>query len=86
LTDSKSFTVTVLPRPTVASLAISNELATVTWSAISGQVYRAQFKGSLDASNWTDLTPDVTATDSSARQTNGVTGMAQRFYRVRVLP
>ena len=86
LSDSKSFTVAVLPRPTVASLAISNQLATLTWSAISGQVYRAQFKDSFDASNWTDVTPDVAATDALALQTNVVGGIVQRFYRVRVLP
>jgi len=85
LSDVKSFQVTVLPRPTVVSLAISNELAALTWSAISGAVYRAQFKDSLDASNWTDLMPDITATDSTAMQTNATMG-TQRFYRVRVLP
>jgi hypothetical protein len=85
LTDSKSFTVTVRPRPTIAGLALSNDLATLTWSAISGQVYRAQFKDNLDASNWNDVTPDVLATNGLALQTNAVPGIIQRFYRVRVL-
>jgi uncharacterized repeat protein (TIGR01451 family) len=86
LSDTKSFTVIVLPRPTIASINLSNNVVMLTWSAISGQVYRAQFKDSLDAGNWTDLAPDVTATDVFASQTNSVGGNAYRFYRVRVLP
>jgi hypothetical protein len=86
LSDATSFIVIVQPHPTIASITLSNELATLTWSSISGQVYRAQFKDMLDSSNWADLMPDITATDVTASQTNAVSGTASRLYRVRVLP
>lgn len=85
LSDSKSFTVTVVPRPTLLAAAASNNLE-LSWNAISGQIYRVQFKSNLSDANWTDLTPDVIASGSSAEKIDTLGPSTARFYRVEVLP
>lgn len=50
-----------------------------SWSANSGKIYLVQWKPSLDASAWIDLT-NITATGTSA--TFSETATQQRFYRV----
>jgi hypothetical protein len=86
LNDSKSFTVFVLPPPTFSSAVVSNDLLTLSWSAISGQTYRVQYNTNLLDTNWTDLPPDVTATDTTATWSDSILSDTQRFYRVRVVP
>ncbi|MSU59917.1 MAG: hypothetical protein EXS35_17410 [Pedosphaera sp.] len=84
LNDAKSFTVTVLPRPSIQSAEIAGDNFTLTWSAIPGATYRVQFKDALDAAGWTDLVPDVTAGGATANKSDPL-GPAQRFYRVLVV-
>jgi uncharacterized repeat protein (TIGR01451 family) len=86
LTDTKSFNVLVVPPPALSSALSSNGEMTLTWSSISGQTYRVQYITDLFSTNWTDLIPDVTATDVTATTTDQATTDAQRFYRVMVLP
>jgi hypothetical protein len=86
LSDSKSFTVTVVPRPILQAVALTNNLLGLSWNAISGQVYRVQFKQNLSSLNWTNLPPDVTATGSNAGKTDAIGSSAARLYRVQVLP
>jgi len=69
----------------ITSIALSNNLVTVTWTAISGKSYRLQFKDSLTNASWTDLSPDVSATGSTALGTNAVDAVTQRIYRVKYL-
>jgi hypothetical protein len=77
--------VATLTPPTIQSATFANGLATLTWSSITNHHYRVQFKSSLDATNWTDVPGDVTATGPSASKTDAVGG-TNRFYRVVVLP
>jgi uncharacterized repeat protein (TIGR01451 family) len=86
LNDAKSFTVFVAPPPTFSSATASNDTLTLTWSALPGQTYRVQFNTNLAETNWTDLQPDVTATDTTASQSDSTLQDVQRFYRVMVLP
>jgi hypothetical protein len=86
LSDSKSFAVTVVSRPVLQSIVLSNDVVTITWSAIAGQIYRVQFNEHLSATAWTDLPPDVMATGSVASKSDTVDSAIQRFYRVRPLP
>jgi autotransporter-associated beta strand protein len=83
LDDSKSFTVTVVSAPT-ADIAVSGNVVTISWTSIAGQSYRVQYKDNIDDASWTDLSPDVTASGSTASTTDTTT--SQRFYRVAVLP
>jgi hypothetical protein len=45
-----------------------------------------QFKNQWDDPNWTDVAPDVPATDPTATLTNNLNGATQGFYRVLLLP
>lgn len=57
----------------------------LTWSAVGGRAYRAQYKDNLEDSNWTDLSPDVWATEATASYTDITATTAHRYYRV-ILP
>jgi hypothetical protein len=86
LGDTKSFTVTVVPRPLIASVVVANDLVTVTWTSIAGQSYRLQNTDVLTVPVWEDVDGDVIASGSTASQTNFMSGTMQRFYRVRLAP
>jgi uncharacterized repeat protein (TIGR01451 family) len=86
LNDTKTFTVFVAPPPTFSSANVSNDILTLTWSAISGQTYRVQYSTNLWDTNWTDLPPDVTATDTTATLSDSPLSDAQRFYRLMIVP
>ncbi len=74
----------VLIPPVITSVRATNGFCTLTWLAISNQTYRVQFKNSLDETNWTNLSGDVTATGPSASKTDAL-GFSARFYRVLAL-
>jgi hypothetical protein len=86
LSDSKTFTVTVDPRPKLEAVSPSNNLLSLSWNSISSQVYRVQFKQNLTNPNWSNLPPDVTATGSIAVKTDTLGPSSARLYRVQVLP
>jgi len=86
LSDAKSFNVIVAPPPMITNAVLSNDVLVITWSSISGQTYRVQYNTVLGTTNWTDLPPDVTATDTTASQVDSNLSDAQRFYRVMVVP
>jgi subtilisin-like proprotein convertase family protein len=56
----------------------------ITWSAISNVTYRVQYKADLNAADWSNLAPDVTATNTTASATDHPVLGAHRFYRVTV--
>lgn len=84
LSDTESFTVTILPRPLIQQIDLVDTNIVLTWSAINGNNYRVQAKTNLSDAAWFDLTPDVTATGATATHTEPL-GDAAKFYRVRVL-
>jgi hypothetical protein len=58
----------------------------ITWSAVSNQTYHLQYKTNLSSAAWSDLSPNVTATGSTASFTDHPVGARQRFYHVALLP
>lgn len=86
LSDTKTFTIFVAPPPAFSSAIVSNDQLTLSWSSLSGQTYRVQYSTNILGINWTDLLPDVTATNSNASESVSTSPDAQRFYRVMVLP
>ena len=86
LSDAKSFTVVIVPAPALQPLTFSNGAAQLTWNAVAGQHYRVQYKGSLAATNWSDLAPDLTASGSSFSAAAAPGSGSQGYYRVLVLP
>jgi len=86
LSDTQSFLATVVSLPTIISIAISNDIAALTWTAVPNQGYRLQFKDQLAATNWITSSPEIVAQGSTASSTNAVGGQGSRFYRVLVTP
>ena len=68
------------------SISFSQNIATLTWSSVTGYSYRLQYCQDLAAGTWSNLGPDVMATNSLAGATNDVGTSTQRFYRVILLP
>ena len=86
---SQTFTILVVPRPVLSPPVFTNLTnVLLSWSSISGGVYRLQYLPALaptNASNWLTLAGDVTATGnfSSKVHTNGQgAGTNRMFYRV----
>ena len=65
-------------------LSAENSVA-ITWSSVAGLNYRLQFKTNLQDAAWSDIMPDVTATNSTTDYT-GPRGPGNKFYRVMVAP
>src|SRR5262249_5579396 len=90
LSATNSFTVfvtasQVVAPPTIESFVVTNGLATISWSSVTGRTYRLLYTGDLD-SNWTTIPPDILATNSSTTATDSIESVATRFYRVQLLP
>jgi hypothetical protein len=88
LSDATSFTVTVtsvMPiQIEVTSVTASS--VTLSWNAVSGTVYRVQYKSDLSEPLWTDLPGDVTADAPTAAKVDGsLNGAKLRFYRIVLL-
>jgi hypothetical protein len=85
-------TITVSPgtfivRPTILSLAGAGTAnVVIRWSAVSNVTYRVQHLSNLSGSNWLDLAPDVTATNTTASAVDNPNGATPRFYRVKIVP
>jgi hypothetical protein len=56
----------------------------LTWPAYPGKTYRVQYKNNLSDASWTDLPPDVPATDYTASKSDS-SPARQRFYRLLVV-
>ena len=69
----------------IISVTTSNGVATVTWTSVPGNYYRLQYNDNLAGTNWSDVTPDVLATNLTASMTNVLGGANQRFYRVMLV-
>ncbi|MDB6064531.1 MAG: hypothetical protein JWR26_739 [Pedosphaera sp.] len=79
----RKFTAMVIP-PNIETVGVTNGVLTLTWPSIN-RTYRIQFKSSLNQTNWSDLSGDVTATGATASKTDAIPA-GTRFYRVVLLP
>ena len=70
----------------ITSVNAAGNNANLSWLAQRGVTYRVQFKTDLTSGVWSNLPPDVTATNSIAIWTDSTSVNAgQRFYRVHLL-
>jgi len=69
----------------ISSVVVSNEMVTMTWSAIAGKTYRLQYKDSWADADWAALLPDVVAAGPTASVSTAVGPASRRFYRVQGL-
>jgi hypothetical protein len=78
--------VSPIPAPVIQSIARTNNLVNLSWSALPGYLYDLQYATNLTQTNWTSLhglqfpvTLPMTDTDTNPPD-------ARRFYRVRFYP
>jgi uncharacterized repeat protein (TIGR01451 family) len=86
LTDTKSFQVTVVSRPLITNLTVTNGVVQVTWAAVSGETYRLQCATNLIDDSWSAISADLLATGPVLTDTNAMGSFSQQFYRVLVVP
>jgi hypothetical protein len=70
-----------------AALTATNNNLKFAWNALTGLVYQVQFKTNLLQTNWTVL-KSITATNTPTTfvDTNPITAMPQKFYRLQLFP
>ena len=71
-----------LGRLDISSVTLANGIATVTWTATPGVVYRLQYRSSVANPTWVDVPGDVTANSATASKNTAVGSAGQGFYRV----
>jgi uncharacterized repeat protein (TIGR03803 family) len=79
------FRLTVDIPPLFRSIAKSNASIYLTWSAISGRTYQLQYSA-LVPNAWSNLGPQMTATNGTVAASDFVSKPSARFYRVVMLP
>jgi D-alanyl-D-alanine carboxypeptidase len=86
LSDEEAFIITVVPPPSLSpALVVENNRVRLTWSAIPGQRYGAQWKSRVDDSDWTDY-PETIVAESDTATFEDALSSTQRFYRMIALP
>jgi hypothetical protein len=86
LVDTISFNIVVGSKFEITSVVRDSSSVTLTWSSVSGQVYRVQFKDELGDTAWTNLPGDVTAAGATAvKQDTTVGPVSRRFYRIQAV-
>ncbi len=78
--------VTPLPKPQFLSVTRTNSTIGLTWSTVSGLVYRVQSSASMNPTNWSNVGGTLTAAGSTLSASNVFGSATQRFYRVLLVP
>lgn len=90
LSDSLNVTIQVnesAPPPAMtARIAVSNNLVTLNWNALSGRTYHVEYKNDLSEGTWTPLPTNIIATGTSAALTDAVGTNTQRIYHIVLEP
>jgi uncharacterized repeat protein (TIGR03803 family) len=74
------------PRPRISAVHHLDGGDVVSWTAFPGGVYEIEHNHRCAAGSWTALPGAVTSSGTVAAATNSVSGGAQGYYRVRLLP
>jgi uncharacterized repeat protein (TIGR03803 family) len=77
------FRLAIVPTaPAFQAVTLTNSMLLLTWSTVLGGTYLLQFNSDLSSNNWTNLGSPLTATGTTLSQTDPVTNVPQRFYRL----
>ena len=86
LSAAQAFTITVRPRPGIATVALSGTNLTLSWGAIPNTTFQVQYKTNLTDAVWRPLGTNILATGACAMAVDASFGAApQRFYRLQVV-
>jgi Subtilase family len=75
----------ILPAPRIESFSRSNCVNTVTWSAVPYARYRLQYATNLGETDWSNVLPDVLATNFTASMNSQSNSRSRTFFRVKVV-
>lgn len=67
--------------PFIQTVTQADGILTLTWSAVSGQMYQVQYNTSLSPGNWSNLGNSVMASNTTATAIASITN-SQCFYRI----
>ncbi len=71
---------------TLQPINVSGGNIQLTWGAISGRVYQLQSSTNLTLNNWSNIGPQITATNLTITVAEPVRADPQRYYRAILLP
>jgi hypothetical protein len=66
----------------VGPVIASDGSITLTWNAVPGSIYRVQFKASLDAAQWENVSGEIAAVEGIASAGQLSVGGNQGYYRI----
>jgi len=81
-----AFQVVVAAPPLFQSIEREGDQVRLTWTALPDYTYQLQGLVSPGSTNWFDLASPVTASGSTASQTNSILDAPLKLYRVKLLP
>jgi hypothetical protein len=80
---SASVNITATALPKITAISRDTNGAQLAWEGRPGQAYRVAYKNSLTDAGWTDISGDISATESTVSWSDSTAGEAsQRFYLV----
>jgi alpha-D-ribose 1-methylphosphonate 5-triphosphate synthase subunit PhnG len=65
-----------------ATVSLTDNVATVSFSTIVGRIYRVESKTNLNDASWSPVGEDTLATSTTLTVQDGLAGQPQRFYRL----
>ena len=75
--------VVIVPFSVNLQMSSGNNLVMLSWDAVIGRTYQAQYKVGMNSASWSNLGAPIIATTPTICQTDNSAGSAQRrFYRV----
>lgn len=74
----------IVPQPVVHELH-SGTTMVLTWNSTVGAIYQVQYTTNLEHTNWVSLGGPITASTTTATNTDASLTDRQRFYRVQIL-
>jgi hypothetical protein len=84
-TATTTFSVQVLPRPSINAVAPNDYGCWISFSTVPGRKYRVEYTEALDGAPWVALGSDVTAESANLLMSDGTRSATARFYRIRAL-
>ncbi|HEX5221186.1 MAG TPA: lamin tail domain-containing protein [Verrucomicrobiae bacterium] len=85
LSATQSFTVIVVPPPTLANFTLNGDHLTFSWMSVPGQFYQVEYKDDLNDAEWIPLGAAMMGTGGPLNINSSITNSPRRFFRLRVL-
>ncbi len=76
----------LVPQPVLTALRHSNQLLVLSWTSFTNGVYQVETSPGLAEPNWTPVSPDITATNSSTDFTLSSDASRNGYFRVILRP